>query len=86
MAITERYLTQIVNYSIDVNRFVFHLAQVTAPENYYDTFVELGRLKILPMRLAKQLVPCIISFPTITTPKLSVFCAPYRRITYETGY
>jgi hypothetical protein len=42
MAITERYLTQIVNYAIDVNRFVLHLAQVPAPDNYYDTFIELA--------------------------------------------
>lgn len=38
-----------------MNRFAFHLAQVPAPDNYYDTFIELGRLKILPARLAKQL-------------------------------
>lgn len=55
MAINERYLTQIVNYAIDVNRFLFHVAQAPAPDNYYDTFIELGRLKILPSRLAKQL-------------------------------
>lgn len=55
MAITERLLTQIVNYAIDVNRFVLHIAQVSTPDNYYETFVELGRLKVLPTRLAKQL-------------------------------
>jgi uncharacterized protein YutE (UPF0331/DUF86 family) len=55
MAITERYLTQIINHAIDVNRFAFHLAQVPAPDNYYDTFIELGRLKVVPARLAKQL-------------------------------
>ena len=55
MAITERYLTQIINYAIDVNRFAFHLAQVPAPDNYYATFIELGQLKILTSPLAKQL-------------------------------
>lgn len=55
MAITERIVTQIINYTIDVNRFALNLANVLAPNNYYDTFIEMGRQKILPARLAKQL-------------------------------
>lgn len=55
MTITERLLILIVNYAIDVNRFLLQTAGVQMPNSYYETFIAVGRLRIISGRLAVQL-------------------------------
>jgi uncharacterized protein YutE (UPF0331/DUF86 family) len=55
VAIIERLFTRLVNYAIDINQFALFAHAVQIPTNYFQTFLELARLKILPQKLAHDL-------------------------------
>ena len=54
---TERLLQELIETAIDVN---IHLVVQTgnpAPDDYYDSFIKVGEIKIIPMNLAEKLTP-----------------------------
>ena len=55
VAIIERLFTRLVNYAVDINQFVLFTRSVQIPTNYFQTFLDLSRLKILPPKLARDL-------------------------------
>lgn len=55
VAIIERLFTRLVNYAIDINQFVLLTHNVQPPTNYFQTFLELARLQVLPQKLARDL-------------------------------
>ena len=55
VAIIERLFTRLVNYAIDINQFVLVSHSIQPPTNYFQTFIELARLKVLPQKLAHDL-------------------------------
>jgi uncharacterized protein YutE (UPF0331/DUF86 family) len=55
VAIVERVFTRLVNYAVDLNQFVLVSHNVQPPTNYFQTFTELARLKVLPQKLARDL-------------------------------
>jgi len=53
--LTERYLERIITRIIDIN---YHLVVETGnppPKDYFSSFVELGKLRILPLEFSKKL-------------------------------
>ena len=53
--LTERYLERIIIRMIDIN---YHLVVATGnppPKDYFNSFIELGRLKILPRDFAQKI-------------------------------
>ncbi|MEA2625495.1 MAG: hypothetical protein QOD06_1540 [Candidatus Binatota bacterium] len=56
--LAERYLERMIGRMIDIN---FHLITESGhppPRDYYDPFVRLGGLKILPAKLASDMAGC----------------------------
>ena len=58
--VTERYLERMIGRMIDVN---YHLHLITdaghaPPRDYYDSFTQLARLRILPPAFASQIATC----------------------------
>lgn len=55
--LAERWLERMVNRAVDIN---FHLIRSTGsppPDDYTASFLELGKLKILPSKLAHRIAP-----------------------------
>lgn len=53
--LTERYLERIITRMIDIN---YHLITETGnppPSDYFESFIEVGRLKILPVAFSRKL-------------------------------
>lgn len=56
--LAERYLERMIGRMLDVN---FHLVVESGeapPRDYFDSFLALGRLRVLTPELARQLAPC----------------------------
>jgi uncharacterized protein YutE (UPF0331/DUF86 family) len=56
--LAERYLERVVGRMIDIT---FHLVTELGPpppKDYYDSFLKLGDMKILPQALAKRVASC----------------------------
>lgn len=53
--LSERYLERIIGRMIDINYHIITEKGSPPPRDYYNSFVELGKLKILPAELSKKL-------------------------------
>ncbi len=53
--LAERDVQLVVDSAVDVNNHLILEAGRVPPQKYFDTFLELGRLKILPRALADRL-------------------------------
>ena len=54
---TERYLERMIGRMIDVNYHLITSAGHAPPRDYYDSFTQLVRLRILPPAFASQIAP-----------------------------
>lgn len=50
--IAERYLERIIGRMIDINYHIITELDNPPPRDYFESFIELGKLKILPPKLA----------------------------------
>jgi len=54
-AATERYLERIIMRMIDINYHILTEIESEIPDDYYQSFIELGKHKHLPQKLAESL-------------------------------
>jgi uncharacterized protein YutE (UPF0331/DUF86 family) len=54
---TERLLQELIEAAIDINLHLISQTGHSVPDDYYQTFVKLGELKIIPSDLAQKLAP-----------------------------
>ena len=54
---TERLLQELVEAAIDINIHLIVQTGHPAPDDYYDSFMRVGELKIIPMNLSEKLAP-----------------------------
>lgn len=54
---TERLLQELIEAAIDINTHTIVQAGNAAPDDYYDSFIRAGELKIISMELAEKLAP-----------------------------
>lgn len=53
----ERLLQELIEAAIDINTHIIVQTGSTAPDDYYESFIDAGRLKIISMDLAEKLAP-----------------------------
>jgi len=56
--LAERYLERIIGRMIDINYHLITEAGHPPPKDYYESFIQLGRLNVLPADLARQVAAC----------------------------
>jgi uncharacterized protein YutE (UPF0331/DUF86 family) len=56
--VTERYLERMIGRMIDVNYHLITGAGHAPPRDYYDSFTQLVRLRVLPPAFASQIATC----------------------------
>ncbi len=54
---TERLLQELIEAAIDINIHMIVQTGNIAPDDYYKSFIDAGRLKIIPIELAEKLAP-----------------------------
>ncbi|MFH0813049.1 MAG: DUF86 domain-containing protein [Pseudomonadota bacterium] len=54
---TERLLQELIEAAIDVNTHIIVQSGNTVPDDYYESFIKAGRLKIIAFELAEKLAP-----------------------------
>lgn len=54
---TERLLQELIEAAIDINTHIIVQSGNSVPDDYYESFIKAGELKIIPMGLAKKLAP-----------------------------
>jgi uncharacterized protein YutE (UPF0331/DUF86 family) len=54
---TERLLQELIEAAIDINTHLIVQTSNTVPDDYYESFIKAGELKIVPLRLAEKLAP-----------------------------
>ena len=54
---TERLLQELIEAAIDINTHIIVQTGHTAPDDYYDSFIKAGELKIITGDLAQKLAP-----------------------------
>ena len=54
---TERLLQELIEAAIDINTHIIVQTGNTAPDDYYESFIKAGELKIIPIDLAGKLAP-----------------------------
>jgi uncharacterized protein YutE (UPF0331/DUF86 family) len=54
---TERLLQELIEAAIDVNTYLIVQTGNTIPDDYYESFIKVGELKIISLALAEQLAP-----------------------------
>jgi uncharacterized protein YutE (UPF0331/DUF86 family) len=54
---TERLLQELIEAAIDINTHTIVQTGNAAPDDYYDSFILAGELKIISMELAEKLAP-----------------------------
>lgn len=54
---TERLLQELIEAAIDVNIHLIIQSGNPAPDDYYDSFIKIGEMKIIPVSLAEKLAP-----------------------------
>ncbi|MEK7540930.1 MAG: DUF86 domain-containing protein [Patescibacteria group bacterium] len=52
-ALAERYLERIIGRMIDINYHILSEKENEIPTNFYNSFIELGKKKYLPFKLAE---------------------------------
>jgi len=53
----ERLLQELIEAAIDINTYVIVQTRSMAPDDYYESFIDAGRLEIIPVDLAERLAP-----------------------------
>ncbi len=56
--LAERYLERIIGRMIDINYHVITESGHPPPKDYYESFIQLGRLNVLPAEFAGQAAGC----------------------------
>ena len=54
---TERLLQELIEAAVDINTHIIVQTGNTVPDDYYESFILVGNLKIIPARLAEKLAP-----------------------------
>lgn len=54
---TERLLQELIEAAIDINTHIIVQSGNSVPDDYYESFIRAGELKIIPMGLAEKLAP-----------------------------
>lgn len=54
---TERLLQELIEAAIDINVNLIVSTGHTVPDDYYETFIKVGELNIIPSDLAQKLAP-----------------------------
>lgn len=54
---TERLLQEMIEAAIDINTHIIVSTGGTAPEDYFQSFIKIGELGVIPVKLAKELAP-----------------------------
>jgi uncharacterized protein YutE (UPF0331/DUF86 family) len=54
---TERLLQELIEAAIDINTYIIVQTGHTAPDDYYESFLKMGELKIVSLDLANKLAP-----------------------------
>lgn len=54
---TERLLQEIIEAAIDINTHIIVQTGNTVPDDYYESFIKVGELKIISTELAEKLAP-----------------------------
>jgi len=54
---TERLLQELIEAAIDVNTYLIVQTGNTIPDDYYESFIKIGELKIISLELAEKLAP-----------------------------
>ncbi|MBI4684482.1 MAG: DUF86 domain-containing protein [Nitrospirae bacterium] len=54
---TERLLQELIEAAIDINTHIIVQTGNIAPDDYYESFIRAGELKIIPASLAEKLAP-----------------------------
>jgi uncharacterized protein YutE (UPF0331/DUF86 family) len=54
---TERLLQELIEAAIDINIHIIVQSGGSVPDSYYDSFLELGALGVVPLQLAQDLAP-----------------------------
>lgn len=54
---TERLLQELIEAAIDINTHIIVQTGNTVPDDYYDSFIKAGELKIISADLAQRLAP-----------------------------
>ena len=54
---TERLLQELIEAGIDINTHIIVQTGNTVPDDYYESFIRAGELKIISMDLAEKLAP-----------------------------
>lgn len=54
---TERLLQELIEAAIDINTHIIVQTGNTAPDDYYESFIKAGKLKIISADLAEKLAP-----------------------------
>ena len=53
----ERLLQELIEAAIDINTYIIVQTGHTAPDDYYESFIKMGELKIISLDLANELAP-----------------------------
>jgi uncharacterized protein YutE (UPF0331/DUF86 family) len=53
----ERLLQELIEAAIDINTYIIVQTGHTAPDDYYESFVKMGELRIISLDLANKLAP-----------------------------
>ncbi|HEY7675695.1 MAG TPA: DUF86 domain-containing protein [Candidatus Methylomirabilis sp.] len=56
--LAERYLERIIGRMIDINYHVITESGHPPPKDYYESFIQLARLNVLPAEFARQVAAC----------------------------
>lgn len=54
---TERLLQELIEAAVDINTYVIVQIGNKVPDDYYESFIKLGELKIISIELAEKLAP-----------------------------
>lgn len=54
---TERLLQELIEAAIDINTHIIVQTSNIVPDDYYESFIKLGELKIMTTELAEKLAP-----------------------------
>jgi uncharacterized protein YutE (UPF0331/DUF86 family) len=56
--LAERYLERVIGRMIDINFHLITESGLPPPRDYYDSFLKLGEMHVLPSDLAKRVAAC----------------------------
>jgi len=54
---TERLLQELIEAAIDINTHIITQTKNMVPDDYYESFIKMGELKIIPRLIAEKLAP-----------------------------